>query len=267
MRLVAVSWRGEFFAQDPADGFLVPVGHTGFTRINSLTVTPDDRVLCIAGREDANPVVVEINPATGRGTVVCDLDAMVDVRALAAAPTGMLYASIARPDDKYRNSIIEIDPVTGHVAVLRQHKCIGIQSLEFCPHGDLFAYLNAYTEGGTGEVRPAWILRVNTTDWTLRRVSPCPDHPDAQSLAFDECDVGHIAMHENKMTHRGATPILRTRVDADARSIIIEDAAFAPRGVDIRGIGFLGAHRACEPTSTNHLAETTHPQATEEPTQ
>jgi hypothetical protein len=247
VRLVAVTWRGEFLADDPQDGFLVPVGHTGFTRINSLTVTPDDRVLSVAQRDGgANPVLIEIDPDTGRGTVVCTLDRPVDVRALAAAPTGMLYAAIARPEDQNRNSIVEIDTATGRVAVVMDLNVIGMQAMEFCPHGELFAFANASRNVTTGAARAAAVLRIYQDDWSLGRVSDVDAKHPVQSLAFDACDVGHLAWRPNAHLHEGPSPIARTVVDPETRTITIADIVFDPTGADIRGIGFLGARRRWE---------------------
>ena len=259
MRLVAVSWRGEFFAQDPTDGFLVPVGHTGFTRINSLTVTPDDRVLCIAEREDANPVVIEIDPDTGRGAEVCVLDAMVDARALAAAPSGVLYGVIVRPDAYSRCTFVEINPRTGHIATLIDTGWIGIQSLECCPHGDLFAVVNPYTTNGV--TRPGLVLRVDAIEWSMRKVAEIPDCPSVQSIAFDECDIGHISWRENKAVHTGANPIALTGVDTETNHITIDETVWNIEGADIRGIGFLHLHRWWELCGTDggHGRERTPP--------
>lgn len=243
VRLVAVSWRGEFFAQDPADGFLVPVGHTGFTRINSLTVTPDERVLAVAdsGRADGvRPVLIEIDPATGRGSVVCELDRESDVRALACAPSGALYAAVARPDDMFRTTMAEIDPRTGHVATLRETGLIGVQGMEFCPHGELFSFANA--QSGETKPRSAMVLRVNAEDWSARTVSETSDRRSVESLAFDACDVGYLALVLRGHDEVWATAVAGTETTGDPPRITVGDAVWELTDVDLRGIGFLRAH-------------------------
>ncbi len=242
VRLVAVSWRGEFFAQDPTDGFIVPVGHTGFARLNSLTITPDERILSVATPPDANPILIEIDPDTGRGTPICTLDAPVDVRGLAAAPSGALYAVLARTDDHFRNSFAEINPANGHVAILRDSNWIGMHSLEFCPHGELFTYINPFTAYSTGATRPAAVLRVDMTDWSLHRVSNVSEDSVIQSLAFDQCDRAYLSARPNAFTNVAPSIIAPTDVQEESGHVIVGDAAFRVPSSDIRGIAYLGAH-------------------------
>jgi hypothetical protein len=123
------------------------------------------------------------------------------------------------------------------------YNVVGMQALEFCPHGELFAFANANRNTTSGVPRPAAVVRINQDDWSLWRVADVDAKHTVQSVAFDACDVGHLAWRPNTHLHEGPSPIAKTIVDPEARTITISETIFDPAGADIRGIGFLGAHR------------------------
>lgn len=239
VRLVAVSWRGEFFAQDPADGFLVSVGHTGFTRINSLTVTPDDRVLAVAdsGRADGvRPVLIEIDPATGRGSVVCELDREADVRALACAPSGALYLIESHADDEHRCSVAQLDPELGSIAELARLDSDGVNGLEFAPDGELYALLT------DGERQAAGIVTLNPADWQPKRASGFMNCPwPMGSLAFDGIGACHVSYRIDTAVDEWLSTIVAIDCLVEDGPVHWSDAAYTLRGSPVCGIGFLGA--------------------------
>jgi hypothetical protein len=93
---------------DPATGVLTLLGPpTGFGFLFGLQFDPDFRTLYAISNQQIPPILVALDPATGRGTAIAQTDLPTRATALAFTADGRLV--VAGGD----SNLYELDPVTG----------------------------------------------------------------------------------------------------------------------------------------------------------
>jgi parallel beta-helix repeat protein len=92
---------------DPVTGVLTRIGPTGFDVLFGMQFTPDFRTLYAITDPQVPPVLVSLDPATGRGTAIAQTDLPTRATALAFTADGRLVVA------GHDGNLYELDPVTG----------------------------------------------------------------------------------------------------------------------------------------------------------
>jgi hypothetical protein len=173
---VGVGWNGRVWKISEQTGEARPIGESGFRALNSLAIDPAGRLFSAATREDQ---LIVIDPSTGAGTAVVDLDfgpTPVDVRGLAFAPDGTLFA--INTEFPNQGILFTIDPDTGI------GKRVGavdafLQSLEVSSAGILYTW-----RGGLRTIDPLTGAATRVGPIPDDPLPPCGPNPHMQSLSF-----------------------------------------------------------------------------------
>ena len=164
---------GGVYLGDVETGRAGQIGFAGFSPLNSLARSPDGVFYSSAKNGDLDRLIT-IDPTTGEGTFVADMDFGTDqtgVRALAFSPTGVLFAMRAGlPDLLFR-----VDTVTGDVTpVAGTTGFSGIQGMDFSRAGKLY---------GFDVTRGLVVIDPDTAETTDVNSSQ-GGNPDIQTIAF-----------------------------------------------------------------------------------
>jgi hypothetical protein len=92
---------------DPATGVLTRLGPTGFRALLGLEFDPAFRTLYAITDFQIPPVLVSLDPATGKGTAIAETDLPTRATSLAFLADGRLV--VAGND----GNLYQVDPVTG----------------------------------------------------------------------------------------------------------------------------------------------------------
>jgi hypothetical protein len=92
---------------DPATGVLTRLGPTGFRLLFGVQLDPAFRTLYAITGQQLPPILVSLDPATGRGTAIAQTDLPTQAEALAFTADGRLV--VAGSD----GNLYQVDPVTG----------------------------------------------------------------------------------------------------------------------------------------------------------
>jgi outer membrane protein assembly factor BamB len=97
----------DLYRLDPATGVLTRLGPTGYRTLLGLEFDPAFRTLYAITGFQIPPVLVALDPATGKGTAIAQTDLPTQAESLAFTADGRLL--VAGGD----GSLYELDPVTG----------------------------------------------------------------------------------------------------------------------------------------------------------
>ena len=92
---------------DPATGVLTRLGPTGVNALLGLAFTPDFRTLYAITGFELPPVLVSLDPATGRATPIAETDLPTQGESLAFTADGRLVVG------GHDGNLYELDPATG----------------------------------------------------------------------------------------------------------------------------------------------------------
>lgn len=178
---------------DAATGAVMPVGLTGFRRLNSLTMDPSGTLYAVGGALSggADDKLISIDPATGAGTLLTTISLPgepVSVRGMAIAPDGSFYISNdpegslggAGPDNLWR-----IDPNTGMGTKIGLLGGYNFQSLDFGLDGQLYGW-DFVSKSGGPQFRGVGLVRIDPATAAVTDVAPDIDSVDntMQGIAF-----------------------------------------------------------------------------------
>lgn len=159
---VGVTWSGgQVFSINESTFAATPVREIGTNGHNAMAKDAQGR-LWIAGTSE----LWVFDPATNDLMLAATLD-VYDVRGLAFAPDGTLYATVL-PDEPALQRLYTINVATGHATLVGLHNHIGVQGLTFAADGTLYGW-------GVW----AGLLRISLLDGATLDVNGVDPEPDS----------------------------------------------------------------------------------------
>lgn len=164
---------GGVYLGDVVTGDAEQIGVAGFSPLNSLARSPDGVFYSSAQNGDLDRLIT-IDPETGEGTFVTDLDFGTNqpgVRAMAFSPRGELFVTRSG----ISNLLFRVDIYSGDVTLVGETTGVGgIQGIDFSPTGTLYGF--AINRGLV-------VIDPDTAETTI--VDPSHDgNWDIQTIAF-----------------------------------------------------------------------------------
>jgi len=188
---------GALYKIDTSSGAGVLVGNSGFV-LNSLAANKSGVVYSVA--DAAGVPLIRINPNTGAGTFVANLNPGTQIFDLSFAPNNTLFAITYVQPGTGPQSLVTINVNTGAVTVIAPiaHPIFGIA---FAPNGTLYGW-----DGQQG------LVTINTSTAALTAVNPTPSPPavDIQGLSFDSAGKlygGRNALFKIDVTNGAVTQV------------------------------------------------------------
>lgn len=220
--LVGCDQHGSFFKINPTTGVGALVGATGFWT-NSLACDGSGKLFSVAAAGTGMGLLITIDPQTGAGTPVKQLQLLTDIRDLAFSPKNVPFAIKDRgehdPTVRLPHDLVTIEVTTGAVTLVGNTNQQGIQGIAFSPDGTLF---------GWDMFRGLAKFNITTGQATLVNPTATPgSFPDIQGLAFAP-----------NGTLFGARESLFTINVTTGTPILIGSGGYS----DVRGIAFLSHH-------------------------
>jgi hypothetical protein len=177
---------------DPATGVVAPIGLTGFTRLNSLTMDISGGLFSVGRASSGGPddKLISIDPATGAGAVIGTIrlpGEVVSVRGLAVSPDGSFYVDNAPQGSSGvgPHNLWRIDRATGVGTMIGSLGGFSAQSLDFGPDGQLYGW--DFTSKNAGpQFRGLGLVRIDPATAAVTDVAPAIDSVDntLQGMAF-----------------------------------------------------------------------------------
>jgi len=227
--LLACSWDGSCCTIDPTTGAGTVIGPTGFSGLNSLASDSSGTVYSVGGKP-----LIKIDPNTGVGTLVKDLQPGSDVRAMAFSPSNILFAirNGGGPGDTTTpDELVNIDVTTGAVTVVGNTGVNALQAMAFSPNGTLYGW--DLSRG---------LMTINTSTGIGTAVNPAMalgSGPDIQGLSFapDGTLFGARESLFKVDVTTGATTVVGSGGYSDVRGIaFLREPGVSPNLDDLRHI-------------------------------
>ncbi|MCA9294326.1 MAG: hypothetical protein KDA20_10975 [Phycisphaerales bacterium] len=232
--LVAVSWQGDILRVEPGGASAPSMkSASGLIGLNCLAAAPGGRkAYSIRKAADAS-WLIEIDPKSLKVSTQLKLSQPLEVRGLAAARDGTLYA--VATDESLSNSqaLFKINAKTGACDRIGSLGIDGVQGLAFAPDGRLFGYGIGYGQPGTRDATiGVGLVEINPKSASVRDISERPAFV-MQTIAFRP-DGQLIGLTHNQDTG-GFPRAALVAIDSDTESMtLIGDTAgyFDLRGLD-----------------------------------
>jgi len=145
--LYGVDFGGGFYRINTTTGAATLIGATGFTRLNAAAADSQGRVYAWRGHNPTSTTdvdqLIQINPATGVGTLVFSYPSTADMRGIAFGSGDVLYgirdnSQPPNPNPSAIDDLVTVDMTTGAITLVGPTSFTDIQGLTSAPGGALF---------------------------------------------------------------------------------------------------------------------------------